>query len=157
MMADNVGVISPWALYAAKMEALFELDEEVIVTYDNEERKVLLLVDNPAKADALSKIVPEAVEFGDEKLAIAVVPANDELSQAQVIRQAFEGNPVLADVLEVEALGGINTFALFEPDVTQFRSDDIQSPWGVSTMTYEQLARDVLNLGTFVSSAPLTQ
>lgn len=150
----EMGLASPWALYAAEAKALFGPDPEVAVEYDNDEHRLTLRVDDSVKAEALAAIMPSMVDFGSGTLEVRVVPSNSEASVAQLIRRAFAGNPALSEVVEAEVRGGTDTYALFVPAATQVRTDDIRSPWGLSTTTYEQLARDVLGaVPAFVSSA----
>lgn len=145
MEESKLGLSAPWNVWAKKARALFEQDDEVVVEYDGDAPSVTLLVDNPTKADALARLMPEAVEFGNVTLKVAVVPANDEQSAEQTFRAAFDGNPAFAGT-EVGGMpdGSPVTFALFEPACTQWFADDLQNPYGLQTMTYEQVARDVL-------------
>lgn len=143
-MPEKAGISSPWVIYANKLAALFDKDDEVAVDFDNEEKKVTVYVDNTVKADAIGQILPTEVQFGNVTVTIVVVPANSDVSEQQLFRQAFESNPVFSGVLVgTTPMGGEVAFALFEPEVVQFFSDDIQSPYGLTTTTYESLARDV--------------
>ena len=143
---------SPWVVFARKVESLYQYDDEVAVEFDSNVPKLTLLVENSVKAASMSKIIGTKREFGNVTLEIEIVPANDEPTISQVIRQAFDGNPVLSNVIEVDDHGGMDTFALFAPAIAQFRSDDISSPYGITTMTYEQIARDVLDVNAFIST-----
>ena len=106
-------------------------------------------VTNAIKADALAQIVPTEMQFGNVTLGIAVIPANEEATDEQVWRWAFDGNPALAGT-DVEALpdGSPATFALFAPECAQWFADDLTNPLGLQTKTYEQIARDVLVAGS---------
>lgn len=145
MEESKLGLSAPWDTWAKKAHALFEQDDEVAIEYDGDAPSVTLLVDNPTKADALARLLPESVEFGNVTLGITVVPANDEQSAEQAFRAAFDGNPALAGT-DVEALpdGTPVTFALFAPECAQWFADDLTNPYGLQTMTYEQVAKDVL-------------
>lgn len=145
MEESKLGLSAPWDTWAKKAHALFEQDDEVAIEYDGDAPSVTLLVDNPTKADALARLMPESVEFGNVTLKVAVVPANDEQSAEQLFRAAFDGNPAFAGT-EVEGMpdGSPVTFALFEPACAQWFADDLQNPYGLQTMTYEQVAKDVL-------------
>lgn len=149
---EETGIFSPWVLFAKKAEALFRYDDEVAVEYDEDEIALTLLVDNQAKADAIAKLMPEEVTFGNVTLRVGVVPCNEELTSEQVFRTAFDCNPVFAGTAVDETHG--LSYVMYEPVVAQFKSDDISSAFGVTTMTYEQLAKDVLAIpeGTFVCS-----
>lgn len=145
-MTEQTRLSPPWAAWAAECEALFEGDDEVTVVYDGggDAPKVTLLVDNPAKADALAKVVAPEVAFGGVTMAVEVVPANDGLTPEQAMLVAFAGNPAFAGTASEERMGATFSFALFEPVVAQFECDDASSPYGVRTMALEAVARDVL-------------
>ena len=145
----EVTLSSPWVIYARETKALFEYDDEVEVVYDDEPA-LRLLVSNPTKADAIAKIMPMEMTFGGVTMPVSVIPANDEVTTDQTIRTAFEGNPAFTGTLVDDVRG--NTYAVFEPEVAQFYSDDISSPFGAATMTYEQLAKAVLNVDAFICS-----
>lgn len=148
MAECNSGLSAPWAIYAAEAEALFECDEEVVVEYDDEGRRLMLRVANAVKADALARLLPAERVFGNVTLTVAVVPASDGATDEQVWRWAFDGNPAFAGVV-TDAMpdGSPITFAVFEPECAQWLADDTSSPFGVQTRTYEQVARDVLEPG----------
>ncbi|MBR3160079.1 MAG: hypothetical protein IKF14_13430 [Atopobiaceae bacterium] len=146
---------SPWYVQVQKIKALFAYDAEVSVVYDDEDPyNVRLYVDNPTKADALDTLMPDKYEFGNVTLGVDIVPSNEEVTAEQRFRIAFDGNPVFSGSISVDVPGGKFTYAVFEPDVAQFRNDDISSAFGVATMTYEDVARDVFtdDSGVFICS-----
>ena len=152
---EKIGISSPWVEYYRKVDALFGMDDEVAIEYDEDENSIKMLVGNPTKAEAIDKIMPDEVEFGNVKLTVEVIPANDDVTVEQLFRTAFEGNPAFAGTVVNEKMG--NTYALFEADVAQFFNDNFASPYGVTTMSYEDIARDVFgdNVSAFISSAPM--
>ena len=147
---EEVRLSQPWVVWARKLAALFANDEEVNVRIDVNASapSVTVHVDNAAKADALAELIPEEVEFGNVTMAVTVVPSNDARTDAQLWRQAFDGNPALSR-MDVEELpdGTPVTFALFEPECAQYFADDLSNPRGLQTRTFEQVARDVLRVG----------
>ncbi len=155
-MQDNIAATGsqtklspPWVTWAREAMALFEHDEEVTVELDEDAPSLAIRVTNAIKADALAQIVPTEMQFGNVTLGIAVIPANEEATDEQVWRWAFDGNPALAGT-DVEALpdGSPATFALFAPECAQWFADDLTNPLGLQTKTYEQIARDVLVAGS---------
>lgn len=157
-MDEKFGIASPWAIYAGRAAALFERDEEVLVAYDNDAPKLTLYVDREAKADAIRALLPMRMVYGNVALEISVVPSNSKPSEAELYRTAFEGNPILEDVVEGFGPAGDIAYALFAPEAVQLREDDISEYNGLTTMTAAELAESVLGHGmVLVSSAPKTQ
>jgi hypothetical protein len=135
---------APWVIYANKVAALFDGDQEVEVEYDNDAREVTIRVANATKADAISKLFPEEVEFGNVKLYIEVVPANEDQSNAALFRRAFAGNLNVADVVTVDGvLVNDPTYVVFEPEVVQFYSDNGGDINGLTSTLYETIAKEL--------------
>ena len=148
MEDGNLTLASPWAIYASEVDALFELDDEVTVEYDNVAPRLVVRVANAVKADALAQLLPTERTFGNVTLGVSVVPDNDSATDEQLWRWAFDGNPAFAGVA-TDAMpdGSPVTFAMFEPECVQYMADDTTNPYGLRTRTYEQVARDVLEPG----------
>ena len=152
---------APWVVYAKKVKALFEYDSDVIVSEpielaDEGAYNLEVRVSGDDKAESIAKVLPEDVEFGNIALHIMVIPDNDgKLTMLDHIRRAFAGNPALVDVVEVAVVPGgpSMAFALFAPEVVQIECDNAASPYGLVTTTYEDVARDVLNVeGIMIAS-----
>jgi hypothetical protein len=152
-MKKKLGLASPWAVYAGRVEALFAWDGDVDVEFDNDARKLKVFVRGQAKADAISKLLPAQKEFGVLKLDIEVVPSNDEPSEEDVYRAAFHGNAAFCEVAEGYGPAGDVSYALFAPDTVQLREDDISEFGGLTTLTYAQLAESVLDAGDVLISS----
>lgn len=136
----------PWADYYNQLRELFANDREVTIDTapDNDKAVLVRVTGNPAKADALGKLLPPAVEFGGVKVTIAVVPDN-EISLEGLIRTAFAGNAALSDVVtSTDAFGTPVTYALFAPRAVQYFNDDISHPEGRTTRLLQDVARNVL-------------
>lgn len=144
---DKVGISSPWMTFARKVNAMFENDPEINVQYDEEANVIKLFVDNSAKADALSQILPAEKEFGNVKIGIEIVPANED-SPAALFRTAFAGNPVV-DGIEVVpfAENAPVSYVVFARQVVSFFNDDMSDYFGAESTLYEDLARDVFDTG----------
>lgn len=143
LMAE-LNLSAPWVIYAHKVEAMFERDPEVNVTFDAEACVLKVFVDNQRKADALARILPTSVTFGNVTLAIQVIPANDDVSRIELFQRAFEGNDAFGFIdTVVDPHGFEQNVMLLKPEVVQFFDDDISSVFGLYTGTYEQVVKDV--------------
>lgn len=148
---------APWVTFYRELEALFAYDEEVKVTYDEEAVEVKIYVDNMRKADALTELLPTEKVFGNVTLKINVVPSNKVLTKADLISEAFNGNPALAYIQHVDSLIGSFDYAVFEPKVVQFYNDNMQDLNGLKSTLYEDIAKDVFgeDISVFFCTSPL--
>ena len=148
---ERVGISAPWVTFAKKIEKLFEYDAEVKTQFNNEDCAMKIFVNNPIKAEALTKLLPETKEFGNVTMTIEVIPANSEDPDA-LIRAAFYKNPVLDDIVVKKTPDGSKlTYGIFKKAIAQFFNDDITDSCGRTSIMYQDIARDVLNapLGTY--------
>ena len=155
-MKKELKVSSPWIHFVNELKVLFANDPEVEVKYFDEDYEVKLYIENEAKADALAKLLPSSVIFGNVALNVTIVPANSkEEDYGEIFKTAFNGNPALDDVLSISALGGTFLFAMFKKDVGQFFDDNISNPKGFKSMIYEDVAKDVLvsRSGVFITTS----
>lgn len=152
-MESTMQVSPPWVTYVSKIRAMFELDPDVSVKYDNAERALELMVDGQDKADALSRLLPTEKEFGSVTLKIAVRPSNSD-SFGSLVRKAFAGNGAVSSI---EASGeGVpfisdKTYVLFAPVVVQFFNDDLRDYNGLCTTIYQDIAREIFEVDGSVS------
>lgn len=145
-------VSSPWVNFYRELEALFAEDDEVKVVLDEENVKIKMYVENSRKADALSKLIPSEKVFGNVTLTIDVVPANDgELSKAELIQEAFCGNPALSFVWSADTAIGHFNYVVFKNKVVQYFNDDLSDINGNRSTLYQEIAKDVFGSdpGTF--------
>ena len=154
---DGPGLTPQWERHARAVGALFSRDPDVRCELepDPDDPTLTLRVRGAEKADAISRLLPASVPFGDVTLAIAVERAADEPTPAEVFERAFRGNPAFAGTLAAETPIGTLDYALFAPEAVQWHGDDVSSPWGTRTSTLESLAWEVLDVppGIFVTSA----
>ncbi len=135
---------APWVNFYRELEALFAQDPEVRVVYEEETNEVKLFVENARKADALAQLLPAEKAFGNVTLKIAVIPANDEgVSKAELIAEAFDGNPALSYIQHVDAVIGSFDYAVFENKVVQYFNDDLSDLNGLKSTLYQDIAKDV--------------
>lgn len=154
-MDEALKLGAPWATYAARVGKLFERDGAVSAEYDDGACKLTLRVEGRGKAEAIGRLLPAEVAFGNVKLEVEVVPSDGEPSEAEAFRVAFAGNPALVDVVEGQGPAGDIAFALFAPEAVQLFEDDISEYGGLTTLTCKDLAESVLKRGdVLVSSAP---
>ena len=147
----------PWVVWAEKLKALFAADPAVGVAYDDASRAATVRVEGAAKAEAISRLLPEEVGFGNVALRVRVVPANAAADAAATLRAAFGGNPAVADVLELPGpLGNPVAFAVFAREPVDVPCDNAADPAGAKTLLMEEIAREVLGdrAGAFLCTAP---
>ena len=135
---------TPWSLYAQRVKSLFGPDPDVTVEYQDDARFLLLRVKGSAKAAAISALLPSEMDYGSVILRIEVTQVfGDPGEDRKLFDDAFGGNPVFSGT----AMGGIVgdiPYALFKPAVVQLHEDDVSKYEGLVTMTYEELARSVV-------------
>ena len=140
----------PWDIYYRQISAMFAEDPEVLVVYDDVEMEIKLYVDNPYKADALGRLLPEEKSFGNVKIYITIVPSNkvtlpeSNKANASDIAKALEGNGAVYDIREVDEFTGYKiTFVIFTKKVIQYFTDNIGDWHGLCSTLYQDLAKDV--------------
>ena len=156
-MIEKLKLFPPATNYFHQLEALFRKDPDVTAKFDRETNAISLYVNGQAKADALDKLLFHEVDFGNEKVTVKVIPANEEDTLADLYRDAFAGNPAvtLIHVSEGPVLAGA-TYVLFEPEVVQYKNDDIGDLNGIHSTLYQYLAEKAFENrdGVFFNTAP---
>ncbi len=158
-MKIRTKISPPWIIHMRKLEAMFEHDEQVSITYDNDTYTIKLLVDDAAKAAALARILPEEVAFGNVTLKISVIPANGaelDLDTPMAVSEAFDaafaGNPVYAFSHKVETMYGFAmTYIVFKNRVVQFFADNLRDLHGNISTLYQDIAEDIFRGGISVA------
>ena len=144
----KLGLSSPWIVYYRKVEALFKHDSEVRVILDEERMELSLFVADERKADALMRLLPEEVDFGNVTLRVIVVPpnCNGVFSAEGNIVDAFAGNEALAYVQKVVGIFDTPiTYVVFEKEVVQYFTDNLGDIHGIESTLYQNLAKEVFN------------
>ncbi len=136
---------APWIIYAKQIKKLFENDKDVTISLD--EYVLELKVEGPAKADALRKLLPEVVNFGNIDLKINVIPANQDDSPLNLYKKAFEGNPIVKDIISREEFGAIRNYVLFKKQVVQYENDDISDANRICSTLYQEIAKEIFTDG----------
>lgn len=138
-------LVSPWVNFYREIEALFAKDNEVKVMMDDDVPEVKIFVENARKAEAIAYLLPEEKDFGNVKLKITVVPANDGIqSKFDAIQEAFLGNPALSYVWKAQTPFGEFDYVVFDADVVQYFNDDMRDVNGNRSTLYQDIARDVI-------------
>lgn len=137
-------LVSPWVNFYREIEALFMQDPEVNVVYDEAANHLKLFVDDARKADAIRQLLPTEKTFGNVKMTIEVVPANDGAkATVDVIQEAFRDNPVLSYIYKAQTPLGEFDYAVFRKEVVQYYNDDMGDLNGNRSTLYQELAKDV--------------
>ena len=151
----------PWVVYYREVEAMFKDDQDIVLEYDETENEILMYVEDPVKADAISQLLPEEKAFGNVVLKTTVIPANEMAeSKAALIAKAFEGNPVLEHIYTVS---GVMTndmnYIVFKNKVVQFYSDNLGDANGLTSTLYQDIARELFGDGdgVFYCTEPGTE
>ena len=134
---------APWVKLYKEIETLFRHDEDIALSFDENEKVITLRVDNAVKADALEKIMPKEKIFGNVTVKINVVPSNKEETYAELFSRAFEGNSALTGVYCMDTPMGKMGYAVFRREVVQFFDDNISSPYGITSTLYQEIAKDI--------------
>lgn len=141
---------APWTTYYREMQALFKGDPEVRVLYNPEEPELKLFVDNCAKADVLTRLLPTKKQFGNVTLNISVVPANGKIvtpSDENDFNIIFENNEALSYIWTVPAELGLNfTYVVFKNEVIQYFNDNLMDPHGLCSTLMQDIAADIFQV-----------
>lgn len=152
MNKDKIGLRPPWVLYHEKVKALFGGDKDISVEFDDELMKMTIRVNSARKADALSRLIPGMVNFGDVIACICVVPPNssgetlpDDASPIDVISAAFEGNPVVSQIRAVsKGIFRDLCYCVFKKEVVQYPADNLGDVNGNESTLMQCIAQEVL-------------
>lgn len=145
-----VKMAPPWFTFYRKINALFEEDPEVRVTFDEDEMEIRIYVDNHVKAEALSVILPMTKEFGETIVDITVIPNNTKESKKLQLYSDFnnfevafnENNAV--DMIKNVQLGSESiTYVVFKKKVVQFFTDNLSDLHGMTSTLYESIAKEI--------------
>ena len=136
-------VSAPWVNYYHEINAMFDRDPEVRISFDEETPEIKIFVENSRKADALAQLLPTEKSFGNVILKITVVPANEAQTKLDLIQEAFYGNPALSYVWQAKTPFGEFDYVVFENRVVQYFNDNMRDINGNKSTLYEDIAREV--------------
>lgn len=144
----------PWITYVNEVNCLFEHDPEVQLIYDNDEKTVELYVEDPTKAFAIDKLLPDEVEYGNIVLEVKVIPGNKASSEEipenptndWLFNTAFKNSPVFAYTKTISGLFSNDlTYVVFKNRVVQFFNDNLNDIHGLVSTLYQEIANDVFS------------
>lgn len=151
----RVKLSAPWDEFYNEVNELFRYDDEVRVVFFEEQKKIKLFVDNPAKAEALQKLLPQKKEWGKVVLLIEIIPSNKE-KKTELTRSiwsvAFTGNTAVSFIYTIDGIfNNPLTYVVFVNEVVQYFNDNLGDINGNRSTLYEDIARDVFGHvdGTF--------
>ena len=150
-MSDvKLKILPPWSTYVHKLEALFDGDPQIAfnVNYSGRNPEVVLSTNNPEKAAALAKLLPDEVIFGNVVLNVVVeAPTysnNAFADPRELFETAFSGNPAFAYVVTTDGYWYVPfCFVVFKNCVVQFFNDKLNDPHGVLSTLYQDIAAEV--------------
>ena len=146
----------PWITYYNEIKALFGEDPAVKVdceyAYDNNFVDINIKVDGEAKANAIIKLLPSHIFFGNIEVFVNIIPSNGELGHysfrttSAIFEKAFEGNPVFSFVKSVDYIFNNEiVYVVFKNRVVQFFNDNLNDIYGNVSTLYEDIARDLFD------------
>ena len=159
-----INLQAPWIDHYRKIQALFENDPEVTVVYDAKSITVDIYVTNEEKRKAIEQLIDPILVFGNVTLTVAVIKGDGEkidrrrlgrkypyrylgLSKdnLSVYEKAFDGNGAFSrSAFRCGPDGTEFTYIIFVHEIAQYFIDDTSDFFGVNSVLYEDLARDVL-------------
>lgn len=144
-MTDRLHISPPWISFCRKINAMFKDDPEITIRCIEDPLTIKLYVDNTAKANALTKILPMEKDFGGVKVYIQVIPNNvSSQNPADLFKDAFKDNPVFVDMITVGDvyINPVN-YCVFKNEVVQYWDDNLGDPHGRVSTLYQDIADDV--------------
>ena len=154
-MMARLMLAPPWEIYAKELVEMFRYDKQVHVVLDAENYVVHVYVDSEKKAEALGKLLPESILFGNVTLNISVVPPNSngvpdraDIPEAPALSTlyltAFNGNSAFAFLKTVKGIFPNDlTYVVFKNKVVQYYNDDLGDVHGKKSTLYQDIAEHV--------------
>lgn len=143
----------PWYVFYEEVKAMFKNDPQVHVIFDEDECTLKLYVNSDEKAYALSQVLPGEKEFGNVKMTIIVIPANEKEDKFLTLldypsvdpwEAVFVLNSAVDSIRTVEWIGGQSfTYVIFKKEVVQYYTDNMGDLDGMSSTLYETIAKDI--------------
>ena len=149
-MVELLKLRSPWVLHGRKLWAMFRKDSEVETAFDEKAKKYTIRVQTAKKADALSRLIPPEVTFGNVTFKVCIVPANagdvlpEDAPLIDVLHAAFDGNDAI-DMIRPVSRGLFKDlyYVVCYNWVVQYEADNLADINGFISTLYEDLARDI--------------
>ena len=142
----RVALSPPWETYVKELKELFRYDKDVKVLYDRENGTVNVYVDEKYKAEALTELLNDKIDFGSATLIVNVIPSNRTTAYGKSRDNwmtAFRDNSALTDIEYITYPFGAFTYLLWTLEPAQFFNDNLGDFYGNKTMLFEDIAKDV--------------
>lgn len=156
----KINLVAPWDEYYNEMVAFFAEDPDVTILYDDsaDEKQIKVLVQRSYKAEALTNLLNTEKIFGNVKLNITVIPANEVTSKIKKFFKdandgedynleychALDGNELFSYSRTIEYMMGFNAvFVVFQKKVVQYYNDNLGDLNGMKSTLAEDIARDI--------------
>ena len=138
---------APWYTFYNELSVLFKEDDEVHIVYDELDQIINIFVENQAKADAMTELLPSVKNFGSIELEINVVPANHlsaRRSTGSTLKDLFYGNTICEDIVKIEGVfTNPLTYVIFRKEVVQYYNDDLGDAHGICSTLYQDIAKRI--------------
>ena len=154
----KVNLIAPWDEYYEELNAFFAEDPEVTILYNEEEKNIKVLVQDTIKAEALTHLLKDEIKFGEVKLTVTVVPANEVIkgvkklvtnignneNYGEMFERALVNNGVFAFTYTIDNVMDFNAvYVVFKKKVIQYYNDNLGDLNGMKSTLAENIARDI--------------
>ena len=130
-MDKKFQLYSPWVIYYKKLQILFGQDKDIKMDFDNDTLTVKMYINSQDKYEALSQLIP----------------ANLNASKVDLLRKAFNGNPIVTDIISIsrDVLETTNDFnyVVFKKEVVQYHDDSLGDPHGNCSTLYQEIAKEI--------------
>lgn len=149
MTDTRLNILPPWSIYIHQLEALFDPDPQIAFNVNwGENNSVVIATNNPDKAAALVKLLPEEKTWGNVSIKISVdckTMSNKAFTSAkELFETAFAGNPVFSRVITVEDAWFVAfTYVIFKREVVSILADNLKDPWGAIHTLYQDIAEEI--------------
>ena len=135
---------APWEILYSELTAMFKNDSHVRILFDKENYKISVYADDPAKSEALEKILKPVHHFGNITVYVSVVPPNGEGEKfIEHWQAALDGNDACTDVVDVTCPFGKFKYVVFENEVVQYFTDDMTDLHGNNSTLYQEIAKRI--------------
>jgi len=140
----KVAMSPPWYDYANKIQALFSRDPDVTVRFEDSDLTLKLMVSKIEKCEALQKLLPEKVKFGNVEMKVIIIPSNKTMNKLDLFRTAFDGNDAVTQIQEEDGVfSNPIMYIAFRKEVIQYYSDNLGDINGNKSCLMEDIAREV--------------
>lgn len=159
----------PWSIYYKELKELFRQDPGVRMDYDENNYNLDIYVEDSAKAEAMMKLLPAVKSFGNIKMHINIIPANELVDAPKEIissldikvkireksdeivkpmdlfKNLFNGNPIVEDISSGTFPGSSYSisYVVFKNKVVQYFNDDLSDANNVCSTLYQDIAKRI--------------